>query len=144
MLTRRVSKIRKWVLLLSTINCLLTDAIAQTPTQLIEGSIHLPAEFSTAVTTGNRLVIKLFHPENGVQKDQTFRIYKSPKFPFVFKVGPGLDMSRRTKWRTYQLEVSTDKDGDVLTLTKDELFTQSKGLIRLGTTGLNLVLGRSK
>ena len=49
-------------------------------------------------------------------------------------------MSRRSKWKSYVVEVFTDKDSDVLSVVPGELFASTPGLVPLGTAGVILEL----
>lgn len=105
----------------------------------ISGTIIIEAnEYSPQ--PDERLIIKFFYPDQGIEKDQTFRIFSDFTFPFTFNNGPDLDMSRRTKWSTYVVEAYTDIDGDVLSVTDREYFASTNEPVAIGSEGLLLKL----
>ena len=112
---------------------------------LISGTVRLAENVDEALrkentSAGIRLIIKLYYPDEGILKDETYRIYNDPVFPLQFDVGPGLDMSRRTKWPAYIIEAYTDLDGNVATLAANELRAISTKLIPTGTKDIEFIL----
>ena len=118
--------------------CFSGSAFAQS--QSISGQVHLPEKLVVMADPTDRLIIKLYHPEKGILKDLTFRIFRTPTFPFRFKVSPGRDMSKRTKWQRYVVEASLDKDNNPAVTGPAEPSAKSDGLVPLGTEGLQLIL----
>jgi len=106
----------------------------------IHGTVALDAGVVQMRPENERLIIKFYYPEDGVEKDQTFRIFTSAQFPFDFSNGPDLDMSRRTKWPAYVVEVFTDLDGDVLSVSDNELFATTETPVEIGRQGVRLIL----
>lgn len=137
---------RPHLLLCAAATCALLISLAgraeEMSVRLIEGTVDVAPELASTIAPGDRLVIKLYHPEDGIEKDLSYRIVDEFVLPAQFQVGPALDMSRRTKWQAYVVEVFTDKDRDVNTLTADELHGGSEALVPLGTTNLDLTLRR--
>jgi len=106
----------------------------------IHGTVALDAGVGQMRPENERLIIKFYYPENGIEKDQTFRIFTNARFPFEFSNGPDLDMSRRTKWPAYVVEVFTDLDGDVLKVSDNELFATTETPVEIGQRGVRLIL----
>lgn len=107
----------------------------------ISGTINLPPMLRDRVAPGDRLVLKLYHPDEGVEKDIRYWIIDEITFPRDFKIAPSTDMNGLARWSTYQLDVFTDRDQDVLNLTTGELIAKSDALIPLGTEGIVMELG---
>lgn len=106
----------------------------------IHGTIIIDNAGSYVAQPNERLVLKFYFPDQGIEKDQTFRIFNEFAFPFEFHNGPDLDMSRRTKWSSYVVEAFTDIDGDVLTIAEQEFFATSQQPVAVGSEGLVLKL----
>ncbi|MFK7965323.1 MAG: hypothetical protein AB8C46_15275 [Burkholderiaceae bacterium] len=115
-------------------------ASASDSSRTISGVVTLDQSIQNRLADGDRLVFKLFHPENGIEKDLTYRMYRSPKFPFHFEVGPNIDMSKRTKWRSYAIEVSIDRDNNPGKVSAGEPSALSDGVIPLGASGIEFEL----
>lgn len=120
--------------------CLCVVASASDDQRMIKGVVHLHTSVVGLASPSDRLVFKLFHPQDGIQKDLTYRFYRSPSFPFSFEVGPNIDMSKRTKWRSYVVEVSIDRDKNPGEVSASEPSATSQALVPLGASGLELVL----
>ncbi|MEM7365121.1 MAG: hypothetical protein AAF525_13945, partial [Pseudomonadota bacterium] len=86
----------------------------------ISGQITLPDGLSDRLSDGDRLVIKMYHPDEGIEKDLKYWILKKFTLPQAFSVAPTVNMAGNARWSDYIIEVFTDKDGDVLTITQDE------------------------
>ena len=106
----------------------------------IQGTIRIRADLVQHVSPSDRLIIKLFHPGNGVELDAKYAILPTFTLPVEFRIAPTFDMSRRSKWKSYVVEVFTDKDSDVLSVVPGELFASTPGLVPLGTAGVILEL----
>lgn len=106
----------------------------------ISGSVDASAESRRAIAATDRLVIKIYHPKNGVEMDATYRILPTFTLPQAFSISPSLDMNRQAKWPSYRVDIYTDKDGDVLSLSDGEVFATSSSLVDLGHRGLVLTL----
>ena len=106
----------------------------------IEGEVRLSADQAGAVAPGDRLVFKLFHPHEGVEKDVRYWIKDEFAFPQAFRLAPTVDMTGNPRRNTYILEVFTDKDRKVLNRVDGELHTAIGEPVPLGTTGLVLEL----
>ena len=106
----------------------------------IQGTIHIRADLVQHVSLEDRLVIKLFHPGNGVDLDAKYAILPTFTLPVDFRIAPTFDMSGRSKWKSYVVQVFTDKDGDVLSVVPGELLVSTPEPVPLGTTGLVLEL----
>ncbi len=136
----RAARVFSVVLLLTASlagRCADSDAAAQ---NTISGQVTVNEALADQLASDDRLVLRIYYPHEGVDKDETFRIADSFSLPLEFQIGPALDMSRRTKWRAYMVEVYTDKDADVMSRVAGELSAHSQGLVPLGTTGLKLEL----
>jgi hypothetical protein len=133
----------RWWLAVPVAGCLLPAALAATAhagAKTIEGTIRVDPAFAGQIEAGDRLVIKLFHPGAGVELDPQYRTIDDFTLPFEFSARPSTDMSGRTRFQDYVVEVFTDKDDDVLKVAPGELKARSAGPVRLGTTGLVLEL----
>lgn len=115
-------------------------ANAETMDILIEGTITVAPNAADRIKPSDRLVIKIHHPDAGIEKDAKYQIVKSFDLPLIFKIAPTLDMSKRTKWNDYIVEVFTDRDGDVTTMVADELYATSDGLVPVGAKNVWLEL----
>lgn len=106
----------------------------------ISGRITLQPDLASSLEPDDRLVLKLYHPEDGIEKDTRYWIIDNVDLPRDFEIAPSVDMNGKARWRTYRLEVFTDRDGDVLTSAPGELFAITENLVPLGTEGLMLEL----
>ena len=106
----------------------------------IQGTINIPADLVPRISPDDRLVLKLFHPGNGVELDAKYSILPTFSLPVEFRIAPTLDMTGRSKWKSYVVQAFTDRDGDVLSVVPGELFATTPGPVPLGTSGLVLEL----
>jgi len=106
----------------------------------IRGTILVRPDVEHELASDDRLVLKLYHPEDGVEKDARYWIIDSFELPRDFNVAPSVDMNGKARWPTYMLEVFTDRDGDVLNAVAGELLARTDDLIPLGTDELRLEL----
>jgi len=120
--------------------CLCIVATASDDQRMLKGVVHLHKSLVGSISPNDRLVFKLFHPQDGIEKDLTYRFFRSPSFPFSFEVGPNIDMSKRTKWRSYVIEVSIDQDKNPSEVSASEPSATSDALVPLGASGLDLLL----
>jgi hypothetical protein len=107
---------------------------------MIQGTVAVAPGLAGQVAPGDRLIIKLYHPGDGVELDAKYRIVDEFTLPFDFVAAPSIDMSGQTKFQAYVLEVFTDKDGDVVRAAPGELVARTPEPVPLGTTGLVLEL----
>jgi len=119
---------------------LIAPAGAADPGQMIQGTVAVAPGLAGQVARGDRLIIKLYHPGDGVELDAKYRIVDEFTLPLDFVAAPSIDMSGRTKFQAYVLEVFTDKDGDVVRAAPGELIARTPEPVPLGTTGLRLEL----
>jgi hypothetical protein len=120
---------------------LLAEPVAAVdPSQMIQGTIEVEAGSAGQVAAGDRLIIKLYHPRDGVELDAKYRIVEDFTLPFDLVAAPSIDMSGRTKFQNYVVEVFTDRDGDVLSVMPGELMARTPEPVPLGTTDLRLEL----
>ncbi len=106
----------------------------------IQGTIQVHPDFAHHIAPEDRLILKLFYPGHGVEKDVKFDMMPTFSLPLTFRISPTLDMSGQSKWRAYMVEVFTDKDHDVLSAVPGELMARTPALVPLGTTGVVLEL----
>jgi hypothetical protein len=123
---------------------LIEPARAADPGQMIQGTVAVAPGLAGQVAPGDRLIIKLYHPGDDVELDAKYRIVDEFTLPFDFVAAPSIDMSGRTKFQTYVLEVFTDKDGDVVRAAPGELIARTPEPVPLGTTGLVLELNAQR
>ena len=119
---------------------LIAPAGAADPGQMIQGTVAVAPGLAGQVAPGDRLIIKLYHPGEGVELDAKYRIVDEFMLPFDFVAAPSIDMSGQTKFQAYVLEVFTDKDEDVVRAAPGELVARTPEPVPLGTTGLVLEL----
>ena len=108
--------------------------------KFIQGTINVSSDLSQHVSPDDRLIIKLFHPGDGVELDAKYAILDTFALPVDFRIAPTFDMSGGSKWKSYVVQVFTDKDADVLSVAPGELLGGTTGPVPLGTTGLALEL----
>lgn len=106
----------------------------------IEGTLALAPGAAAALRPGDRLVIKIYNPGNGVDNDPSFRIMSEFSLPMDFRMSPPIDMNGNARWSTYIIEAYTDRDGKVDSVSADELFATTGEALPLGTTGVALEL----
>jgi hypothetical protein len=119
-------------------------AAAGTEKQTIRGTLSVAAALAQYIGPKDRLIIKLYHPRDGVELDATYQIVPRFELPLEFLAAPSIDMSGRTKFDAYMLELFTDKDDDVLGTAPGELFARTLDPVPLGTTGLQLELNAKR
>ncbi len=115
-------------------------AVADTSAKLIQGEIQVRPNMAHHIAVRDRLVIKLYVPKGGIERDLKFQIVSDFTLPLTFRIAPTIDMSGHTKWRSYIVEAFTDKDNDVLSIAPGELIARTPELVPLGTTGVVLEL----
>jgi hypothetical protein len=92
------------------------------------------------VRPGDRLILKLYHPGDGVEMDPKYAILTDYALPMAFRISPSIDMNGRARWPDYVVEAFTDNDRDVLSVAPGELHASSGEAVALGATGVDLVL----
>jgi hypothetical protein len=122
----------------------LTLALTAAPTwadmPTISGTLTVAPDLAHHVGRDDRLIMKLYHPKDGIEMDATYRIVQSFSLPFAFQAAPSIDMNARTKYDAYVLELFTDKNDDVLAVAPGELIARTPGPVPLGTRDLRLEL----
>jgi hypothetical protein len=111
---------------------------------VIRGTLTVAPDLARHIGPDDRLIIKLYHPENGVEMDAKYQIVPSFSLPFAFQAGPSLDMNAQTKYDAYVLELFTDKDHDVLASAPGELIARTPAPVPLGTQDLQLELNATR
>jgi hypothetical protein len=112
--------------------------------QVIRGTLTVAPDLAHHIGPNDRLIIKLYHPENGVEMDAKYQIVPRLSVPFEFQATPSIDMSGQTKFDAYVVELFTDKDDDVLGTAPGELIARTPAPIPLGTTNLRLELNAAR
>lgn len=64
---------------------------ADAPKKTIQGTIRVHAALARHLSPGDRLVIKLFHPGNGVELDAKYAILPAFTLPVEFRIAPTFD-----------------------------------------------------
>ena len=108
--------------------------------QAIRGTLTVAPDLAHHVGPNDRLIIKLYHPKDGVEMDAKYQILPSFSLPFAFQAAPSIDMNARTKYNAYVLELFTDKNDDVLATAPGELIARTAAPVPLGTQDLRLEL----
>lgn len=106
----------------------------------IEGTIRLAAGAEDALAPGDRLILKIYHPGDGVEMDPKYQIQTDYALPTAFRIAPPIDMNANARWPNYVVEAFTDRDGDVLSLIAGELFAATPEALTLGSSGVVLEL----
>jgi hypothetical protein len=138
---RRCAPTRRWAAGLVAATLALAPPVwALDPSQTIRGTVELAPDLAARPGAGDRLIIKLYHPGAGVDLDAKYRIIEEFTLPLDFVAAPSIDMSGRTKFQAYVVEVFTDTDGDAARAAPGELVARTPAPVPLGTTGLRLEL----
>lgn len=106
----------------------------------IRGTVAAAPGHEAAVGGADRLVIKIFHPGADVEHDPKYKFVREFSLPMPFAISPPIDMNGRARWPVWRVEISTDRDGDVLSLVEGELFAATPEPLPLGTRGVVLEL----
>jgi hypothetical protein len=117
---------------------------AESGMQAIRGTLTVTPDLAQHIGPDDRLIIKLYHPENGVEMDAKYQIVPSFSLPFAFRAAPSIDMNARTKYDAYVLELFTDKNEDVLATAPGELIARTAAPVPLGTEDLRLELNATR
>jgi hypothetical protein len=112
--------------------------------QMIRGTLTVTPDLAQHIGPDDRLIIKLYHPENGIEMDAKYQIVPSFSLPFAFRAAPSIDMNARTKYEAYVLELFTDKNDDVLATAPGELIARTAAPVPLGTEDLRLELNATR
>lgn len=132
---------RYWMPVWAALPWLLGSPVAAAEGDLtIRGTLTVAPELAANIGEGDRLVIKSYHPQGGVEMDAKYQIVKRFELPLEFVVAPSILMSGETKFDAYVVEMFTDKDNDVLAVAPGELLARTDEPVPLGTTGLALEL----
>jgi hypothetical protein len=118
--------------------------LADGASQAIRGILTVAPDLAEHIGPNDRLIIKLYHPKDGVEMDAKYQIVPSFSLPFAFQAAPSIDMNARTKYDAYVLELFTDKNDDVLAIAPGELIARTPGPVPLGTSGLQLELNATR
>jgi len=110
----------------------------------IEGVIDVKPELKQKLSPADRLVIKLFHPKDGIEMDAKYSIVSNFQLPLQFRVLPYIVMDGTTRHDKYVIEVFTDKDQNVLGVADGELVGRTSGTVDLGSRGLQIILNRCR
>jgi hypothetical protein len=122
----------------------LTAASSRADMPTISGTLTVAPDLAHYVEPADRLILKLYHPKDGVERDATYRIVPSFSLPFAFQAAPSIDMNARTKYDAYVLELFTDKNDDVLAVAPGELIARTPTPVPLGTSDLRLELNAAR
>ena len=112
--------------------------------QAIRGTLTVAPDLAHHVGPDDRLIIKLYHPKDGIELDAKYQIVPSFSLPFAFEAAPSVDMNARTKYGAYVLELFTDKDDDVLASAPGELIARTPAPVPLGTQDVRLELNATR
>jgi hypothetical protein len=122
----------------------LTAASSRADMPAISGTLTVAPDLAHHVGPDDRLILKLYHPKDGVELDATYRIVPRFSLPFAFQAAPSIDMNAHTKYDAYVLELFTDKDDDVLAVAPGELIARTPTPMPLGTSDLRLELNATR
>jgi hypothetical protein len=68
----------------------LTAASSRAEMQTISGTLTVAPELAHHVGPDDRLILKLYYPQGGVEMDATYRIVRSFLLPFAFPAAPSI------------------------------------------------------
>ena len=108
----------------------------------IEGTINAAPELHQYLSVSDRLIIKLFHPKDGIEMDAKYSIVGNFQLPLKFRIFPYILMDGSTRHDKYVVEVFTDKDQDVLRIKTGELFGTSRDTLQLGSRDVRLLMNQ--
>ena len=108
----------------------------------IEGTINAVPELQQYLSTSDRLIIKLFHPKDGIEMDAKYSIVGNFQLPLKFRISPSILMDGTTHHDKYVVEVFTDKDQDVLRIESGELFGTTRDTLQLGSRDVRLLMNQ--
>jgi hypothetical protein len=112
--------------------------------QAIRGTLTVAPDVAHHIGPNDRLIIKLYHLENGIEMDAKYQIVPSFSLPFAFQAAPSIDMNAQTKYDAYVLELFTDKNNDVLATAPGELIARTQAPVPLGTQDVRLELNATR
>ncbi len=121
---------------------LISGPLAAEEHQVILGTITVDPALADRIEPQDRLIIKLYHPGDGVELDAKYQILTDFELPLAFTMMPSIDMNGRTKFNAYVIEVFTDKDDDVLAVAEGELAGRTPEPVPLGTKDLEIRLDK--
>jgi hypothetical protein len=116
------------------------NSAAAAEMQAIRGTLTVAPDLARHVGPNDRLIIKLYHPGDGIEMDAKYQIVPSFSLPFAFQAAPSLDMNAQTKYDAYVLELFTDKNDDVLAIAPGELIARTPAPVPLGSQDVRLEL----
>ena len=137
---------RRWMIILTwsavglAISAVASQASAEGSLPTIRGVVTVTPDLAEHVAPDDRLIIKLYHPKEGVELDAKYQIVPRFTLPFPFLAAPSIDMNARSKYAAYVVEVLTDKDGDPIRAAPGELFARTPEPVPLGTKDLRIEL----
>jgi hypothetical protein len=112
--------------------------------QVIRGTLTMTPDLAHHIGPNDRLIIKLYHLENGVEMDAKYQIVPSFSLPYAFLAAPSIDMNAQTKYDAYVLELFTDKNDNVLATAPGELIARTPGPVPLGSQDVRLELNATR
>ena len=119
-------------------------AIAQNKSEMnsfvFEGEVDIAPELMGEISKGDRLILKLFHPADGIEMDTKYSIVSDFILPLKFRISPSIVMDGGARHETYMIEVFTDKDQDVLRVAPGEVYGTTPDTLQVGTQGIRIVL----
>jgi hypothetical protein len=107
---------------------------------MIRGTVTVSPDLADHIAPDDRLIIKLYHPEGGVELDVKYHVVPRFILPFPFLAAPSIDAHARTKYDAYVVEVLTDKDEDAIGIAPGELIARTPGPVPLGTKDVRIEL----
>ena len=94
---------RQWLLTSVGLALALTPGApsAEGEMQAIRGTLTVAPDLARHIGPNDRLIIKLYHPKDGVEMDAKYQIVPAFSLPFAFQAVPSIDMNARTKYDAY-------------------------------------------
>ena len=117
---------------------------AARPMPAISGTLTVAPDLAHHVGPDDRLIIKLYHPRAASSWTPDIRSCRGSRCRLEFHAAPSIDMSGRTKFDAYVVELFTDKNDDVLAIAPGELIARTPEPVPLGTTDLRLELNATR
>ena len=113
---------------------------SETDPLVFEGEVDIAPELMGEISKGDRLILKLFHPADGIEMDTKYSIVSDFTLPLKFRISPSIVMDGGARHERYMIEAFTDKDQDVLRVAPGEVYGATPDTVQVGTQRIRIVL----